>query len=199
MHGLTNLKISRIYCQMFLKCSTCFVQHNAHHQKLKTAIADFGFTYVFGCWPLRWPSQRPATKNVCKTRACNSSFELLMMGGVSSETCWAFKKHLTNKCYYTVASCWFFLWDLYYDAWIHEHEVNRFVQYLLFASLKHALCCTRSTSVLNHGSWAEPQEAEKHVIVYTWTIKTCNKTQRGFSIATTKNLKILTLQQYSWT
>jgi len=23
-----------------------------------------------------------------------------------------------------VASCWFFLWDLYYDAQIHEHQVK---------------------------------------------------------------------------
>jgi len=44
------------------------------------------------------------------------------MGGVSPETCWAIKKHWNNKFYYTVASCWFFLWDLYYDARIHEHQ-----------------------------------------------------------------------------
>jgi hypothetical protein len=35
-----------------------------------------------------------------------------MMGGVSPETCWAIKKHWNNKFYYTVASCWFFLWYL---------------------------------------------------------------------------------------
>jgi hypothetical protein len=34
-----------------------------------------------------------------------------MMGGVSLETCWAIKKHWNNKFYYTVASCWFFLWE----------------------------------------------------------------------------------------
>jgi len=45
------------------------------------------------------------------------------MGGVSPETCWAIKIHWNNKFYYTVASCWFFLWDLYYDARIHEDEV----------------------------------------------------------------------------
>ena len=48
-----------------------------------------------------------------------------MMGGVSPKTCWAFKKHWNNKFYYTVASCWFFLWDLYYDARIHKHQVSR--------------------------------------------------------------------------
>jgi predicted DCC family thiol-disulfide oxidoreductase YuxK len=36
-------------------------------------------------------------------------FELLMMSGVSLETCWAIKKHWNNKFYYTVASCWLFL------------------------------------------------------------------------------------------
>jgi hypothetical protein len=39
-------------------------------------------------------------------------FELLMMGGVLPETCWAIKKHWNNKFYNTVASCWLFLWEL---------------------------------------------------------------------------------------
>jgi hypothetical protein len=51
-------------------------------------------------------------------------FELLMMGGVLPETCWAIKKHRNNKFYYTAAPCWFFLWDLYYDARIHEHPAG---------------------------------------------------------------------------
>jgi hypothetical protein len=46
-----------------------------------------------------------------------------MMNGVSLETCWAIKKHWNNKFYYTVASCWLFLYDLYYDALIHEHQI----------------------------------------------------------------------------
>jgi len=46
-----------------------------------------------------------------------------MVGGVSPETFWAIKKHWNNKFYYTVASCWFSLWVLYYDARIHEHQV----------------------------------------------------------------------------
>ena len=41
---------------MFLNCSTCFRRHPAHHQELRTAIAASGFTYVFGCRPLRWLS-----------------------------------------------------------------------------------------------------------------------------------------------
>jgi hypothetical protein len=63
---------------MFIKCSTYFERHTAHHQELKTIITASGFTYVCGC--------RPATTDVCKTRDCNYSFELLMMSGVSLET-----------------------------------------------------------------------------------------------------------------
>ena len=40
-------------------------------------------------------------------------FELLMMSGVSLETCWEIKKHWNNKFYYTVASCWLFLYDFF--------------------------------------------------------------------------------------
>jgi len=63
----------------------------------KTVIAASGFTYVFGCRPLQWPLP---------------------------ETCWAIKKHWNNKFYYTVASYCFFLWDLYYDARIHDHQAS---------------------------------------------------------------------------
>jgi hypothetical protein len=80
-----------------------------------------------GCQPLRWPTQPshlPATKNICKPEAVITVFELLMMDGVSPEICWAIKIHCSNKFYYTVASCWFFLWDLYYDARIREHQTS---------------------------------------------------------------------------
>ena len=50
-------------------------------------------------------------KTYVKREAAITVFELLMMGGVSPKTCWASKKHWNNKFYYTVASCWFFLWD----------------------------------------------------------------------------------------
>jgi hypothetical protein len=51
-----------------------------------------------------------------------------MMFSVSLKTCWAIKKHRNNKFYYTVASCWLFLHDLYYDAWIHECQVQAKIQ-----------------------------------------------------------------------
>jgi hypothetical protein len=48
-----------------------------------------------------------------KPEAAITVFELLMMSGVSLETSWAIKKHWNNKFYYTVTSCWLFLWDLH--------------------------------------------------------------------------------------
>jgi len=41
---------------------------------------------------------------------------MMMMSGVSLETCRAFNKHWNNKFWYTVASCWLFLCDLYNDV-----------------------------------------------------------------------------------
>jgi uncharacterized membrane protein len=59
----------------------------------KTVIAASGFTYVCGCQlPLRWLSHRSSNrqpKTHVKPEAAITVFELLMMGGVSLETCWA--------------------------------------------------------------------------------------------------------------
>ena len=92
---------------MFLNCSTCFGRHTAHHQELKNCSHRSG-------------NRQP--KTYVKPEVVITVFELLMMGCVSPETCWAIKKHWNNKLYYTVASCWFFLWDLYYDARIDKHQ-----------------------------------------------------------------------------
>jgi len=67
---------------------------------------------VNGCRQLSWPSRncrQPQT--YVKPEAAITVFELLMMSGMSLETCWAIK-HWNNKFYYTVASCWLFLYDL---------------------------------------------------------------------------------------
>jgi len=45
-----------------------------------------------------------------------------MMGGVSPETRAACKYGII-KFWYIVASFWIFLYELYYDARIHEHQV----------------------------------------------------------------------------
>jgi hypothetical protein len=43
------------------------------------------------------PTTRPTTFHVWKTRGCQCSFRLLMMGGVSPETCWASYKYRIIK------------------------------------------------------------------------------------------------------
>jgi len=111
--------------------STCFGRHTAHHEEPKIALAASGFSYVEGCktfsgtvycaWQ-RPPTTRPTTFHVWKTRGCQCSFRLLVMGGVSPETCWASYKYGIIKFWYILASCWIFLYESYYDARIHEHH-----------------------------------------------------------------------------
>jgi hypothetical protein len=81
---------------MFLNCSTCFGRHTAHHQEL---------SHRSGRQP----------KTCVKPEAAIAVFKILMMGGLSPETCWTVKKNNNNNFYYTVVS-WSFLWDLYYNA-----------------------------------------------------------------------------------
>jgi hypothetical protein len=80
----------------------------------ETVIATSGFTYVCGYWQLSWLSHGSCRQpwTYVKPEATITVFELLAMSGVSLETCWAIKKHWNNKFYYTVASCWLFLYDL---------------------------------------------------------------------------------------
>ena len=68
-----------------------------------------------------------------------------MMGGVSPETCWAIKKHWNNKFCYTVASCWFFLWDSYiwfffthiYSTMQGSENINfTYYYYFVFGSMQ---------------------------------------------------------------
>jgi len=60
----------------FLNCSTCFGRHTAHHQELQNYNCSLWFYIRF--WlqaaAMAEPSQRPATKNACKTGGCNYSF-----------------------------------------------------------------------------------------------------------------------------
>jgi hypothetical protein len=75
--------------------------------------------------------QHPTTFHVWKTRGCQCSFRLLMMGGVSPETCWASYKYGIIKFWYIVATCWIFLYELCYDERIYEHQVSVKLKYLL--------------------------------------------------------------------
>jgi len=133
--------VSKFYYSIFIWSSTCFGWHTAHHQKPKTALAASGFPYVGGFWMCRLhpPSTRPTTSHVWKTRGCQCRFRLLMMGSVLPKTRWALYKYRIIKFWYIVASCWIFLYEFYYDARIHKHQVYRlgFSPYSLVAVVKH--------------------------------------------------------------
>ena len=58
------------------------------------------------------PTTRPTTFHVWKTRGFQCSFRLLMMEGVSPETCWASYKYGMIKFWYIFTSCWIFLYEL---------------------------------------------------------------------------------------
>jgi len=94
----------------------------------------------------RPPTTRPTTFHIWKTRGRQCSFRLLMMGGMSPETCWASYKYEIIKCWYTVASCWIFFYELYYDARIHEHQAKLAVQKChpspISSGVQNHVCCT---------------------------------------------------------
>jgi len=114
------------YC-IFIWSSTCFGQHTAHHQEPKTALAASGFPYVEGCWTCSWWT---LSGTLCLTASSNymsnnlprmqnqrllMQFWLLMMGGVSPETCWASYKYaiikiLIHCCILLYFSLWIVLW-----------------------------------------------------------------------------------------
>jgi hypothetical protein len=83
-----------------------------------------------------------------------------MMGGVSPETCWAIKKHWNNKSYYTVASCWLFLWDLYYDVRIHDHNLLS-LRMNVTINNRECLLITESL-VFKHAAWTGIKLQNRH-------------------------------------
>jgi hypothetical protein len=97
---------------VFLNCSLYFEGHTAHHhQDLK--YCNCSLWYYICLWlPAVVNDNCRQPQTYVKPEAAITVFELLMMGGVSLETCWAIKKHWNNTFYYTVAFCWLFLYDL---------------------------------------------------------------------------------------
>jgi hypothetical protein len=69
---------------------------------------------VFHTWKVVWTCSWWALSgtycafHVWKTRGCQCSFRLLIMGGVWPETCWSSYKYGIIKFWYIVASCWNF-------------------------------------------------------------------------------------------
>jgi hypothetical protein len=100
------------------------------------------------------PTIRPTTFHIWKIRGRQCSFRLLMMGGISLETCWASYKYGIIKFWYIAASCWIFLYKLYYGARTHEHQmlykftiqVNYFVTLHL---LRRIMDCLKLSYIIN--------------------------------------------------
>jgi len=115
---------------MFRNCSTCFERHTGHHQELKNCNCSLWF-YIRLWLPaaVTWEplshdrSRQPQT--YVKPEDAITVFELLIISGVSLETCWAIKKYWNNKFYYTVASCWLFLYDSSHYSWQLRSQTTR--------------------------------------------------------------------------
>jgi len=75
-------------------------------------------------------STRPTTFYVWKTRGCQCSFRLLMMGGVSPETCWVSYKYGTIKFWYIVACCW--ISSLWIVLWCTDPRTSTWKQPTFF-------------------------------------------------------------------
>jgi hypothetical protein len=71
----------------------------------------------------RPPTTRPTTFRIWKTRGFQCSFRLLMMGGVSPETCWASYKYGIIKIVIHCSILLNFRYELYYDGQSHEHHI----------------------------------------------------------------------------
>jgi len=111
-------------------CQAQYVPDNVHHSEkpeAASAVLDCWWwvvcrpKHVEGFWTCSWwtlpgtycvwqrpPTTHPTTFHVWKTRGCQCSFRLLMMGDVSPETCWALYKYEIITFWYIVASCWNF-------------------------------------------------------------------------------------------
>jgi hypothetical protein len=63
-----------------------------------------------------------------------------MMSGVSLETCWGIKKHWSNKLYYTVASCWLFLYDFSSGYIITDATVVKVIKKKLLMIFLDVIC-----------------------------------------------------------
>jgi hypothetical protein len=69
---------------------------------IRGRLSDVQFLDVrYATWQ-RPTTARPTTLHVCKTRGCFCSFRLLMLGGVSPETCWASFKTRNYKNFVTL-------------------------------------------------------------------------------------------------
>ena len=94
---------------LFISNESSHMWRACNKYDFRTIISKFS-SFIRSSRAVHWwyRSGKRQPKTYVKPEAAITVFELLMMGDVLSETCWAIKKHCNNKFYYTVASCWYF-------------------------------------------------------------------------------------------
>jgi hypothetical protein len=108
---------------------------------------------------------RPATFHICKTRGCYCSFRLLVMGGVSLETCSASYKY-EIKFWYTVASCWIF-----------------YVNY----TMMHGSTNIKVTISVKQRSWQAHSFSARQILCVLWNLKICHRVYSFLPVVSAQN------------
>ena len=125
------------YFIVLLIGSTCFGHYYAHHQELTTIMSCFSLQpghYSSLTAPNLQPTANQEWNDQCGNQ--HHSHELLMMGIVVPETCWAYKKH--NKI---ISSIWLVL-ILQLSQWCTNQQTSM---------TKHI--CIQSWSVVEIMTW----------------------------------------------
>jgi hypothetical protein len=87
-----------------IACSTCFGRHYAHHQELESVCPVCGHTTLSSTPYRQLENQAPKTTG---GNQLYNTLELLMIGIMAPETCWASNKICNKKTF--VASSWHFI------------------------------------------------------------------------------------------
>jgi hypothetical protein len=119
-------------------------------------------TWKAHCAWQRPPSTRPSTFHVWNIRGCQCSFRLLMMEGVSPETCWASYKYGIIKFWYIIASCWIFLYEM--NACLNMCRLLSLLSTLFFQIWKLFSCLWRRRSSIAQGLHARRGRRVTHKI-----------------------------------
>jgi hypothetical protein len=116
----------------FVYSSTCFGRFPAHYQELNDCSGSLWFylrivvMVVLCSWSGR--PVRPRTtallppRSYCKPEAAVAVDRLLMMGGKTSETCWAVNKRQDNK----LKNCYIRLWFIWIVRWCTDLQTLNF-------------------------------------------------------------------------
>jgi hypothetical protein len=106
------IKILLFYIYMKLNMFWATQRPSSGAQDLHWQLLVLHTWDVVGCMVGRRCQAMIDNVHVWKTRGSQWSFRLLMMGGVSPETCLALYKYGIIKFWYIIASCWIFLYEL---------------------------------------------------------------------------------------